>query len=311
MERIVAAALGRALRLDPPELLRQRSGRRALIAYRGREVDGQPFEAYGKLRIKGLDRRTPALHQRLLAAGVGTDVGVPRMLGILPEAQIWLQERVEGRLLTNLLAPGGPTEPLEAAGMALARLHRIAPGELGLPEVRSWSMEDEVATLADALARAGRARPDLAAAIGELCADLSAGGLALAPGQVTGIHRDFYPDQVIVGPAKCWLVDLDLFSLGDPTIDIANFIAHLRELGLRRWSEPNALAPQEEAFLSGYAATAPLPDQARLDLLATISLARHVWISIRIPERRHVTEAVAQECSATAVRWRPASLRKH
>lgn len=303
MERTIAAAFGRPLRLDPPDLLRDRPGRRALIAYRGREADGTTFEAYGKLRIKALDRRTPALHARL-AAGFCGDAGVPAMLGILPEAQIWLQARVDGRLLTDLLARSGEIAPLEATGRALARLHRLSPGRSDPP---CWSMADEIAVLTDALGRAAHARPDLAATLGALSADLAARARDLPPGPVTGIHRDFYPDQVIVSPARLWLVDLDLFSLGDPTIDIANFVAHLRELGLRRWGEPRALAPQEDAFLAGYAAVAPLPDPARLDLLTTISLARHLWISIRIPERRHVTDAVVRACSAPAGCWPPRS----
>lgn len=182
------------------------------------------------------------------------------MLGILPEAQIWLQERVEGRLLRDLLALGGEIAPFEATGRALAQLHRIPTVALGMPELPAWSIEDEIAVLTDALDRAARVRPDLAAALHELSADLGARACALAPGRVTGIHRDFYPDQVIVGPARTWLLDLDLFSLGDVTIDIANFVAHLREFGLRRWREAKALAGQEEAFLAGYAAIAPLPE---------------------------------------------------
>jgi Ser/Thr protein kinase RdoA (MazF antagonist) len=159
-------------------------------------------------------------------------------------------------------------------------------------------MEDELAVLADALARAAQARPQLATALRKLSADLAARARALPAGPVTGIHRDFYPDQVVVGAAKTWLLDLDLFSAGDPAIDVANFVAHLHELGLRRWGDPAALARQEAAFLAGYSAIAPLRFPARLELLTTISLARHAWISIRSPGRGHVTEAVITLCVA-------------
>lgn len=296
MEQTIAAALRRPLRLDPPELLRERPNRGALIAYRGREADG-------KLRINELDRRTPALHQRLAAVGFCAEVGIPRMLGILPEAQIWLQERVEGRLLRDLLALGGEIAPFEATGRALAQLHRIPTAALGCrscPLGRSTTRSLCLPTRWTA----PRVRPDLTAALRNLSSDLGARARALAPRWVTSIHRDFYPDQVIVGPARTWLLDLDLFSLGGAKIDIANFVAHLREFGLRRWREAKALAGQEEAFLAGYAAIAPLPEPMQLDLLTTISLARHVWISSRIPERRHVTEAIARACRSIAVaRW--------
>ena len=59
---------------------------------------------------------------------------------------------------------------------------------------------------------------------------------------------------------------------------------------------PTALARQETAFLAAYAALAPLPDPSRLELLATLSLARHAWISLRTPGRGDVTEPVIALC---------------
>ena len=282
----ISAALGTPLRLDPPEPLRDRPGRRALIAYRGRTPDG-PFEVYGKLRAKGLDRRTPSLHRRLTKAGFDGEVGVPEALGLLPEVGVWLQERVRGRLLTELLdAPD--TVPVRAAGRALARLHGLDPGRIG--DAPEWAMRDELAVMRDALDRAAAARPGLRPTLAALGAELVAKAEALPPGPRRGIHRDFYPDQVIVAPGKVWLLDLDLFSLGDPAIDIANFIAHLREYALRRDAAPPHA--HEDAFLSGYAQIAPLPDAGRLDVLARVSLARHVWIAQRVAGRGHVVEKV-------------------
>ena len=37
----------------------------------------------------------------------------------------------------------------------------------------------------------------------------------------TFIHRDFYPDQVLVDGARVYLLDLDLYSLGEPPLDVA------------------------------------------------------------------------------------------
>lgn len=293
----ISAALGTPLRLDPPEPLRDKPGRRALIAYRGQTPDG-PFEVYGKLRAKGLERRTPGLHRRLTKAGFNGEVGVPEALGLLPEMGVWLQERVRGRLLTDLLdAPD--TAPVRAAGRALARLHGVDPGRIG--DAPEWTMRDELAVMRDALERAAAARPGLRPTLAALGAELVAKAEALPPTPRRGIHRDFYPDQVIVAPGKVWLLDLDLFSLGDPAIDIANFIAHLREHALRRDAPPPYA--HEDAFLSGYAQIAPLPDAGRLDVLARVSLARHVWIAQRVAGRGHVVEKVisllAREAACT------------
>lgn len=283
MAQAIAAAWGRRVTLEPPELLRDRPGRRALIAYRGVTPEGE-FETYGKLRIKGLDSRTPALHRRL-AAVLPAEVGVPEVMGILPEAQTWLQARVHGRLLTDLL-DSPDTAPLQAAGRGLAHLHAVPLGQIG--EAPEWVLRDELTVMHEALARAAATRPEWRDPLAEMGAALSEQARSLPPAPRTGIHRDFYPDQVIVAPDRTWLLDLDLFSIGDPAVDIANFLAHLREYALRRGAPPPGA--QEGAFLSGYAQVSPLPETCRLEVLARVSLARHVWISQRIAGRGHVAE---------------------
>ena len=283
MAAAIAAAWGMPVTLDPPELLRDRPGRRALIAYRGTTPDGA-FETYGKLRVKGLDRRIPALHRQLAAALPG-EVGVPAVIGLLPEAGIWLQARVHGRLLADLL-DGADTAPFQAAGRALAHLHAVPLDRIGAaPE---WEMRDELAVMRAALDKAAAARPEWRRPLAEMGAALTGLARSLPPGPRTGIHRDFYPDQVIVAPGRAWLLDLDLFAIGDPAIDIANFIAHLREYAVRRGAEVRRA--QEDAFLSGYARIGPLPETCRIEVLAQVALARHVWIAQRIAGRAHVAE---------------------
>jgi hypothetical protein len=41
------------------------------------------------------------------------------------------------------------------------------------------------------------------------------------------IHRDFYDKQVLVGLERTTLLDVDTISLGDPALDVGNFLAHL------------------------------------------------------------------------------------
>ncbi|PZQ50695.1 MAG: hypothetical protein DI556_06130 [Rhodovulum sulfidophilum] len=298
LEAEISALRGAALRLEPPRVLRDRPGRRALIAYRGADAAGRRFEAYGKLRVKGLDTRTPALHRRLAATGLGDAAAVPEALGTLPGRRLWLQERVEGRLLTDLLAPSADPRFARAAGAALARLHGVPIEGTPPPD---WTLADETAALRDALRRAAAARPDLAARLVALGDDLAAAVAALPAVPSKGIHRDFYPDQVILDDTRAWLLDLDLFARGDPAIDIANFIAHLRELGLRTRGDAGALADQEHAFRLGYSEIGPPPpDPERIELLARVSLARHAWISLRVPGRAHVTEQVIARAAMDA-----------
>lgn len=43
------------------------------------------------------------------------------------------------------------------------------------------------------------------------------------------VHNDFYDDQMIVLPdGRISLVDFEAIALGDPLLDVGNFLAHLR-----------------------------------------------------------------------------------
>lgn len=69
---------------------------------------------------------------------------------------------------------------------------------------------------------------------------------ALPPVEPTGIHRDFYPDQVLIAdelrqpdqPSRLYLLDLGLYCAEDPALDIGNFIAHLTELRTKACQRP-------------------------------------------------------------------------
>ncbi|MFT3691071.1 phosphotransferase [Paenirhodobacter sp.] len=280
IEARIAAERGGPISLAAPELMRLRPGRRALIGYAWRDGTGQTTAACGKLRVRAPDRETPALHRRLLATGA---VSVPPVLAELPSAHLWVQQRVAGRLLTDLLEPGGDTRPVAAAGEALARLHAL-PLAATQPR-RNWTLHQEAAVLEKALADAATARPACGPALRAIGRALAARLAPLTEAPTTGIHRDFYPDQVIIDAGTTWLLDLDLFAAGDPMIDVGNFVAHLQEYGLRRWGTTDALEAQAAAFLRAYAQRLPV-DAARFRLFRDMSLARHLWISLRIPERR-------------------------
>jgi aminoglycoside phosphotransferase (APT) family kinase protein len=298
----LAAALGHEpgdVRMAEARLLRHKPGRRAVVRYDLIEPDGACRVLLGKLRAKGLDRRTPALHDALQAAGLDgrgqRGVGVPRAAGSIEALGLWLQELVPGRPLGDLLEPDADPAPFVGTGAALARLHRCGPAS-----ERRWTFADELSVLERALAQAADARPDAASALRAITRGASARIAGLGEGPAFGIHRDFYFDQVIVDGDRIWIVDLDLYALGDPAIDIGNFLAHLDELGVRRRGEPAAFAPQEAAFLDGYAGAGDLPNAARIATLRAVSLARHIHLSMRFAERRHTTERLI-ELSAAAL----------
>ena len=142
------------LRLEKPQLVRHKPGRRALVRYELTDASGARHTLLGKLRAKGLDRRTPALHDALRACGFDgngvSGVGVPRAVGVISHLGLWLQELVPGVGLDHFLAPEADTAPFARTGAALAALHRGGP-----TETRRWMMADEMSVLERALDEAG------------------------------------------------------------------------------------------------------------------------------------------------------------
>lgn len=304
----LAEALGTAPealgRLDI-RLLRHKPGRRALIRYAvATPPDGVPPVLLGKLRAKGLDRRTPALHAALRAAGLDGrpphGVGVPASLGAVEAPALWLQEALPGRVLTDLLHPGEGVAEAARTGRALARLHDapVAPA-------RDWTMADEIAVLDRALDEAGTRLPRHRRTIAAIAEGARAAARGLGEGAQVGLHRDFHPDQVLIDGGRIWLLDLDLHARGDAAIDLGNFVAHLMERGLRLHGDADTFDAHAEAFLGGYEALRGATDRARVRALVRISLARHVQLSQALPGRSHTTEpliALSAEvlCAASA-----------
>ncbi|MFT5363195.1 MAG: Ser/Thr protein kinase RdoA (MazF antagonist) [Dinoroseobacter sp.] len=261
-------------------LTRLKPGRRAMMRYS--MTDGTVL--LGKIRAKGADAHAPAIQAGLRAAGLdGTDgVGVPAMAGTFAQPALWLQKAVEGRVLSELLDTGDAKAAMHRTGRALAALHNCPP-----QTSRRWTHDNEFAVLAKALSSPYHA--DLLSV-----AKRRLDTLPTAP--LVGLHRDFYFDQVLVGPETLWLVDLDLHARGDAAVDIGNFIAHLSELAVRRGKALDHFGPLKETFIAGYETRRISPDPARIDLLHWISLARHIGIAERFPDRRHAIGAIERAC---------------
>lgn len=276
-------------------LIRHKPGRRALIRYRITYDDRHdPEILLGKLRAKGLDARMPALHAALRAKGLGGEaphrVGVPAARGVLSWPALWLQERVPGRKLTDLLPENGAPHAARLVGRALARLHMV-----GLPVARTWTAADELAVLERALCAARENMPGEAHCIEAILKAAAHILHELPAAETTGIHRDFYPDQVLIDGDRVWLLDLDLYAEGDPAVDLGNFLAHLDELGLRLHGNPQRFEREATAFLAGYESLRTV-DHGRVELLRLVSLARHINLSRIIPGRAHITTRLIEHC---------------
>lgn len=159
-----------------------------------------------------------------------------------------------------------PLIPLAARG--LAKLHNLpvsipANGD-GPLEMKSYLLGDELMNLdrftASLEADRPRAMPVVLALRHQLLA--WAERLPTLPAAAP-IHRDFYYSQLLFHNGELTLIDFDLFALGDPAIDVANFIAHLHFLGMDRLDSFYALAEEAELFLQEYGRYHPIDDSFR------------------------------------------------
>jgi aminoglycoside phosphotransferase (APT) family kinase protein len=111
-----------------------------------------------------------------------------------------------------------------------------------------------------------------------------------------GIHRDFYADQVIVDGERLYLIDFDLYCVGDPALDIGNFLGHITEQSLRTRGDPAALAECERVMEERFVELSGERVRPAVHAYAALTLARHVYLSTRFPDRRPLTGALLDLC---------------
>jgi aminoglycoside phosphotransferase (APT) family kinase protein len=248
-----------------------------------------------KGRARGVDSRTyalvAALRDRGFDEGSGDRIAVPRPLGTIPELHLWLQQKVDGVASTELL-PGIEGVPLAGRiADALHKLHRarVAPR-------RRHTLADEIRILGERLTQVAGRRPawgERLRRLHERCVELAG---AIPESASRPIHRDFYPDHVITCGHLLYLIDLDLCCLGDPAVDVGNFVAHLTEQAIRTSGDPAALASREEALEERYLDLAGDVSRRTIRGYVHLSLARHIEISTRIEARRPFTEPLLALC---------------
>lgn len=280
----------------PPTLYRHKPKKRAMIRYACRSDDGKNRTLLGKMQSKGPDKRTPALQTTLRATGLDGkepgSVGVPQVVDIPNHLDMWFMEHVPGACLRDL-QDDGQSQAFVRAGAALGHLHRSAV----VPD-RVWTHKQEMEVLANAICKAALTRPTQKHRIMALLTWAEHATVGLPHQRPGCIHRDFYPDQVIVDEDQIWIVDLDLVALGDPAIDVGNFLAHLAEYAIRKHGTAAMSQTLEAAFLRGYHSKGASICIHRIRTFRTISLMRHIHISQLFSDRRHAIPVLLAECEA-------------
>lgn len=231
---------GRGLRLADPELVRYRPGRKALVRLRSRTSEGPVFYAksYRDDRAARLFLLAGRLHEH------GLPVASPT--AFLAEVPAFVQAQATGRRLADLHADDDFVPAAALAGNALAQLHHadVNIDQVPGPIPGAGLVLEAARTLACL-------RPELAARLGRLSSVLAE---RIGSVETSGIliHGDFYDDQVLTDRGGVTLLDFDEARLGDPLVDIGNFLAHVSDR-----CPPATANAAREAFLVGYGAQRP------------------------------------------------------
>jgi hypothetical protein len=291
-------APGARVRLRALRPIRHKPGRRCLIEYElDRDRMGAETErivVIGKARSRGIDHATVRLVEELWEGAFSSAsadlVSVPEPLGAVPELGIWLQRKVPGAPATSLL--GGPKGPTisRRIGEALHKLH-----QRGVPARRVHGLADELKILEQRLSSLAGDVPALSRRLEALLADCRRLAASVPAVPARGIHRDFYPDQVLVGEhGRLHLLDLDLYSEGDPALDAGNFLAHVAEQGLREGADRSTTAAVEDSFREKWLELAGEEKRWSVEVHTLLSLARHVSLSAGFLNRRPWTGAILE-----------------
>jgi hypothetical protein len=290
---------GGRVSLKAIRVTRYKPGRRCQVEY---DLSIQPasglrqrMTVIGKMRAKGLDKATCLLHRALWDAGFDKDsadqISIPKALGVIPDFRMWLQTKVPGVTALELLAKPDGFMLARRVADAAHKLHKA-----GVPAQRQHSMEDEIRILGDRLQRVAQMQPQWTERLQRLFQACGQLGASVPKGSRCGIHRDFYPAQIVVDDARLWLLDFDLYCEGDPGLDIGNFIGHLTEQSLRRCRNPLALSDCEQALEERFVELSDEAVRPAIRVYALLTLARHIYVSTQFEERRSTTSALLELC---------------
>jgi hypothetical protein len=299
-----AAARGEetCLELRTIQVGRYKPGRRCLIEY-GVEIraareppgTGRTATLVGKARAKGADKTTCQLVHALRQDGFNDSsadgISVPEPIGTIPEFQQWLQVKAPGVEATEaLLKPAGT----ELAGRIAEAAHKLH--QTNSPTARRHTIADELRILEDRLGQTARIRSEWVRRLERLLEACHRLAARLPEPAWCGIHRDFYPAHVLVDDTRLWLVDFDLYCLGDPALDAGNFLGHLIELSLRHFGDPQALAEREQALEERFVELAGSSVRPAVRAYTTLTLVRHIYLSTQFPERMAFAEPLLELC---------------
>ena len=287
------------LRLKAIRVTRYKAGRRCVLEY-DVQVERSDAPAHmvtliGKVRARRYGNESYRLLEEIWKAGFQSDsadgISVPEPIGVISNLQMWFQRKVPGKTATELLPGSQGIQLGRRVAEAICKFHRAK-----VPTDREHMMADELRILRECLAKVVAQKPAWSSRIHRVQEASDRLGASVPEPQVCGVHRDFYPAQVIVDGARVYLIDFDLYCRGDPALDGGNFLGHVIEQSVREHGHADALREVEQAFEERFVELTGESCRAALRAYATLTLVRHVYLSTQFPERLPFTEPFLELC---------------
>jgi hypothetical protein len=286
-------------RLKKIDVVRHKPGRRCLVEYTFRAPDrlkAEPITLIGKVRSRSLDRRTYNLMQTLWKGSADDSyqyvLRVPQPLAAIPEYHMWLQPKLDGKPLWEYLQGSDAARWGQLTAELIYTLH-----ESRAETTRQHLMSDELSILQDRLTSLSHDRPELKQRLQKILVCCESLGETIPEPLIAGIHRDFYPDQVLVVGGEAVLLDLDLYCRGDVGLDIGNFIAHLQEYSLRLTGKHDRFHAAENAIIDHYISLCRREEvRTSIDVYTVLTLVRHIHISTLFTDRQAFTDRIVELC---------------
>ena len=245
-----------ARRLPKIEVLRYRCHSRCVLRYTLDAPDGSgPQEVIGKVYDSGslaveMAQVQNVLHTQATACGLI----IPKPLKVIEEWGLLLMEQVPGTVVKlgvkQAQAPEQLKEVIELTATTLASFHCL---RFESQKVRS--LQTQLQRLHNIAALHHLVAPLFAQQVEALLEQIAQVGARSSAVTHTVVHRDFVPDQLLRNKDQMGVVDFDSVCLGDPAIDVGNFMARLHHKAVSKAN--NTFRQLAAYFLSEYQARLP------------------------------------------------------
>lgn len=240
---------------------------------------------------------------RIMRALAGVDgLGVPGVVFADAEAGLFAMELVAGEAVEPLLDPTETAacelcERFAGAARMLAALHAAAPASLDLGDVPVHTPHQELERWMPTLRAARLDLADADALSSRLAATVPADTRPVV------VHGDFRLGNIVCdGPRPAAIIDWEIWSVGDPRVDLSWLLLFTEAESFPGFSAPRGVAPDRERLLATYeeAAGGPVADLEWFDALTSFKLAAVLAHNLRRHrEGRH--HDVDQERMAPAI----------